>query len=160
MMDWIINSLSLILLMSIFIQDWKDRAVYWWLFPPLLMIGGYQFYQTSYPIADAFASLYFLLMILVLLIGYVSFKRKKWVNIFKTDFGLGDVLFLIAIIPFFSHNAYIVFFISGMFLSLIVHRFVMMRKKSTVPLAGYLALYVALIKVIEIFTYPITYSQF
>lgn len=150
MLYWISYIALLLILGLIFVQDWKDRAVHWWLFPILLGLSFIQFEQKNTNPADLLTSFIFLVMVLLLLIAYISLRRQKWVNIFKNDFGWGDVLFLLAVIPLFSHKSYILFFISGMFFSLLIHLLLLRRKKSTVPLAGYLALYVTFLKGLEL----------
>ena len=72
---------------------------------------------------------------------YYSFKEKKVVNPIDTRIGLGDILFFLAITPLFSLKSYILFFIIGMLFSLIIHVVInAIKPQKTVPLAGYLAL--------------------
>lgn len=62
--------------------------------------------------------------------------------------GLGDVLFFVAVIPFFSSYNYILFFITGMLFSILGFLVIkLVVKTDLVPLAGLLALYLILLKV-------------
>ncbi len=73
---------------------------------------------------------------------YFSFKNKSFVNPVDSMIGLGDILFFVAITPLFNLKSYILFFIVGMLFSLVIHIIVnAFKKQKTVPLAGYLALF-------------------
>jgi len=69
---------------------------------------------------------------------YLSIKEKRWVNPFKKHIGLGDFLFLLAIVPLFYLRPYIIFFIMGMVFSLILYGVFRVRSNyNNIPLAGY-----------------------
>lgn len=73
---------------------------------------------------------------------YQTIKNKQLENPIDTSIGLGDILFFIAITPLFQIHNYIVFFISGLLISILL--FVAtknLRKQPTIPLAGYLSLF-------------------
>jgi hypothetical protein len=112
----------------------------------------YSFLNGGIYINEIIFSLFFLLVNILVLFVYVSLKLKKQTNIFKHYFGWGDLLFLIAIIPLFSTQNYILFFISGMLLSMLFHltlnRF---QKHLNIPLAGYLSLYLSALLVFAYF---------
>ena len=60
---------------------------------------------------------------------------------------MGDVLFFLAITPLFGSTNYVLFFITGMFLSALFHGLISLKKKAgTIPLAGYLAMYLVALK--------------
>lgn len=140
----------LFLLIPVIYQDFKFRGVVWYLFPLLFICSlGIFFFGESRHI-DLVQTFIFLIVVISLLFLYISLKEKKWTNIFKTHLGLGDVLFFVAILPLFNTSSFILFFTLGMFLSGIIH-LILNRKKegTTVPLAGYLALFVFVLQVIE-----------
>jgi len=149
----IICNIVLILLFGItFFQDWKDRAVTWIVFPAILIAAiGVSLYSDSSVLTIAM-NITFLIMVLGMLILYISIKRGKLTNIFKTDFGWGDVLFLVVITPLFRDQNYILFFITGMFFSGLIHLVVArLNGNPKIPLAGYLALYLIGLKLVDFF---------
>ncbi|WBX75085.1 hypothetical protein PG911_10490 [Tenacibaculum ovolyticum] len=69
-------------------------------------------------------------------------------ELFFGGVAIGDVIFLVVIIPLFSFINYTIFYVSGMIFSLILHFFVVrfkLDKKETVPLAGYLSVFLLFI---------------
>jgi len=103
------------------------------------------------------------LFILVVFFGlwlYLSLKQGQLINPLKNHIGLGDVLFFIAITPLFSLKNYMLFFITGMLLSLILSG-LFTKKNRMIPLAGILALYLAFLKIgsfflsVDIFKEPL-----
>jgi len=81
---------------------------------------------------------------------YVWLKTKRFTNPLIAHIGLGDVLFFVAVIPFFSLYSYMVFFISGLVLSLVLMlalgRFI---SANSIPLAGILSGYMLVLKGLE-----------
>jgi len=84
----------------------------------------------------------FFLITLGILTAYMSLKSKKFLNPFLHYFGLGDLLFYIAISPLFLLKDYILFFILSLVFSIVMQfglkNFI---KENTVPLAGFSALF-------------------
>jgi len=142
----------LILIIFLF-QDLKFRGINWFLFPLLLGITLFlNPSQLSPSYTQMLMSILFLTVNLLVLFIYVSLKNKRLINIFKTHFGIGDVLFFIAVIPLFSFRNFILFFITGMIVSMVLHLLLKHKqKKITIPLAGYLSAYLILILTINIF---------
>lgn len=84
------------------------------------------------------------------LVLYFSFKSKTFKNPIDNTLGLGDVMFFLAITPLFNLKPYILFFVLGLLFSLIVFSITSFFKKvKTVPLAGYLAMFLILNIVIK-----------
>jgi hypothetical protein len=78
------------------------------------------------------------LFIFLVLIAYMSIKNKAFLNPFKNYFGMGDLLFYLAITPFFLLSNYVLFFIISMIFSIVI--FLIFKKimhKESIPLAGY-----------------------
>lgn len=152
-------ALSITLLIA-FYQDWKYRAITWLLFPILGIITVLLFSQTGLSYNTIVANIVFLTTLMGCLFVYMSLKEKKAINIFKAGFGLGDVLFLLAVTPLFGSENYILFFISGMIFSGIFHLILTKgNRKAKIPLAGYLAVYLLILKGINlIFSTNIFYA--
>lgn len=73
---------------------------------------------------------------------YYIIKTKRLLNPLKDKIGLGDVIFFIAITPLFNLNVFALFFIVSLAASLLLHIFISKKKKhQTVPLAGYLSIF-------------------
>lgn len=88
----------------------------------------------------------FFIIILSLLVVYMSIKNKQFSNPFRNYFGLGDLLFYLAVTPLFVLRNYVLFFILSMFFAIILQ--LGLRKKmqhQTVPLAGFSALFLILV---------------
>ena len=71
----------------------------------------------------------------------MSIKNKQFLNPFENYFGLGDLLFYIAITPLFLLQKYVLFFILSMVFA-VAMQFGLKKimKHETVPLAGFSAL--------------------
>ncbi len=151
--------LQLFLLMILVLMAWQDfkfRAIYWWLFPLLLVgllwlkIDGGE--QATIPFNlltnGLFLSAQFLLLSL-----YFSIKERKWVNLFKAYFGLGDLLFLLCLTVYFSFLNYILFYIATLFLVILITvltRLLSLKANTTIPLAGWQALMLCLLMLLEL----------
>jgi len=112
------------------------------LWPILLFIAGTYSVMTNFNKDNGISLIAinsgFLLFTFSVLIAYMGLKNKAFINPFKNYFGLGDLLFYLAITPFFILANYILFFILSMIFSIIV--FFIFRKiinKESIPLAGY-----------------------
>lgn len=71
----------------------------------------------------------------------MSVKNKRYLNPFQNYFGLGDLLFYIAISPLFELKNYILFFIFSMIFAIGLQMGLKkMIQENTVPLAGFTAL--------------------
>lgn len=145
--------LLIIVFTTIFVQDSKDRQVYWFLFPIMgsiafyLQIENVPFYSVF--INTAFNLLFILVQLFVIYL-YASIKLKK--SVLSEVFGLGDVLFFIFIAFSFSIISFFILFLFSLIFSLVLH-FVLRSKqtKKSVPLAGYMALFFGVVYVISFF---------
>ena len=133
--------LLILILLIIFIQDLKMRAVYWFLFP--ILLGGSIWYNIqNIDLLSLSWNLGFITVSLGLLTVYVSLRQRKLTAIWNGFFSIGDILFLIAIIPLLPFHTYLIYFTIGTICSLIFHAIAMLffRDNKTVPFAGYMAL--------------------
>ena len=103
---------SILPLFSIAYQDFKQRAISWY-WPVLLFavsaFSGWNLYGT-----EMFKNIAFNLAFLVILFSsvtiYFSVKTKKLTNIFDVFIGWGDVVFLLALVPFFHPLDFVLFY--------------------------------------------------
>lgn len=109
----------LVILTLVTYQDFKHRAVYWILFPVLalgsiLVADWNEFTFISWGINTIFIS--FQLGVLWL---YFFTKEKKAYNYINKYLGLGDVLFMVVLIFWFTPINFIIFFITSLSISLL-----------------------------------------
>lgn len=134
------------LLLLIFIQDLKFRAIHIALPIIISILGLYIFIKNGFDKSILLYNCLFLAMTLFGLYLYLSAKSGKLINPFNS-IGKGDILFFVAIIPYFSTINYILYFITGMLFSILMF-FIIKRITRTdlVPLAGFLAFYLILLR--------------
>ena len=135
----------LVVLVLIFWQDLKERAVSWYFFPMLFVLVF--FYRIPSIGLERIIEItgintLFLFIQLVMVSLYFSLKNREWVNITKEHLGIGDVLFLFVITPLLTPVLYVLFYLSSLFLIVVVAMFMKVIKKyqKTIPLAGLQAL--------------------
>ncbi|MDG5490644.1 hypothetical protein [Psychroserpens sp. SPM9] len=139
----IVIKLILIGLFSmIFYQDYKDRQVYWFLFPLVGLCSGILFYKSTLP--ELFWSSIILnsvfiafLLLVVLLYSKLTLNLK-----ISEAFGSGDAFLFTVLIFSFSTVSFLIIFVFALLFSLVIH--LLLKKYSavkTVPLAGYLSLF-------------------
>ncbi|TKC04529.1 hypothetical protein FA048_19510 [Pedobacter polaris] len=127
-------------------QDFKFRAVYWWLFVTLLIaLTGLKITHSNWQtlVYDLKCNVMFLGVQLLFLTLYFSIKEKKMVNIFHSYFGLGDLFFLLSITTYFSFFNYVVYYLISLFVIILMSIAVHILVKSAsakIPLAGEQAL--------------------
>ncbi len=129
-------------LLLIFIQDHRERKVYWLLFPMIgiafallhfFAAGSYQW------MIHVTVNLLLILMILLLLVAYATFVLKK--PFFET-FGAGDLLMFIALAFSFASVTFLVLLSCSLLFSTVLYILIQKRGKSdTVPLAGNISLF-------------------
>lgn len=126
------------ILSMIIYQDFRERAVYWFLFPVLLIIGLWLSGQNSFEWEQIALSFSFNIIILLSVGVYIAIKHKKIRQFINRELGIGDIL-LFFILPFFmSALHYILFFVVTIFLSLIAGLVMSGNgdEQKTIPLAG------------------------
>lgn len=129
----------LLVFVIILFQDVKYRGVHWLLFPALLTASLF-FGKVHLSVEIALYNLGFLLVLLLTLTLYLSLRNGKLVIVTKGFFSWGDILFLVAIIPLFDLQTYMLFFTAGTFLALILHLLAsILKPQKTLPYAGYMA---------------------
>ncbi len=132
----------LLCLLAVFFQDWKYRRIHVGLPLAIFLFSLYVIQHENKILFKIIVyNLVFFLLTLIILILYMSLKTKKFLNPFQNYFGLGDLLFYVAIAPLFLLQNYILFFIFSMIfaigLQLGLKKII---RENTVPLAGFSAL--------------------
>lgn len=141
----IILTISLLL---IFWQDIKLRHIHVVL-PIITLISSYFLIKPN--LKQTGLNIFFLVITLAILTIYMSLKNKKILNPFKNYFGLGDLLFYLAISPLFFLYNYILFFVLSMLFAIAIQKiFKKNINQNSVPLAGLSALLLILILVKDI----------
>lgn len=151
-MEIALNIALVILLGLAFFQDRKTRSIHLWIFLALAVASSILFVITEFSWAIVAQNILFTVTVITCLMLYISVKERRFVNIFKRHFGWGDLVFLIVITPLFSNRNFILFFITGIVFSACMHVLMSQLKRSgeTVPLAGYLAIYLIALKAVDL----------
>ncbi len=99
---------------------------------------------------DLFYNMMFLFVLLVMLYFYFTVRDKSFKMPLKERLGIGDIVFFIAVTPLFYLKDFMLFFITGMLMSILQHLvFQRFMRTKTIPLAGFLANYLLLILIIH-----------
>ena len=125
-------------------QDFKSRAISWFLLPIILAAGLLKKWidnQLSW--TDYLASFGFITLQLAIVYGIFALKsRTVKINFTNELLGLGDILFFVAVIPYFNFKEYIILFITGLIFSLLGQLILCkFKKQKSIPLAGWLSIY-------------------
>ena len=130
----------------VLIQDVKERQVYWFWFPLVALCSGVLLYTNTIPEIFYYTVLINLAFVLILLAVVALYARLKLKTAVSNTFGLGDALLFIALVFTFYSVPFVVLFVFGLLFSLVLH--LILKKRTvhkTVPLAGYLSLFFAVI---------------
>jgi len=130
----------------VFIQDIKERKVHWFLFPIISFCAGYLFFQNTIAQSFYYNLLFNFIFICILLTTVFLYSKLKLKTSITNTFGLGDGLLFLALVFSFSSITFIILFVGGLIFSLVMHLILKQKSKyKTVPLAGYLSLFFALV---------------
>lgn len=160
-MKWL-SALLILVLIVIFWQDYKDRFVYWFLYPFVGILGLCIQLKLGYSSLFIFYSfiinLLFIATIISLLWIYTKYILKK--KFYNTTIGSGDLLFFICLCTVFSVEVFIVLFVFSIITSLLLHLFLKNRYHNnvSVPLAGYMALFFGVVLITPLLTQYSFYS--
>jgi hypothetical protein len=150
---WMLKLLLIGVFLLVFIQDCKDRKVYWFLYPVIgILVFVLQIKAISvYPaLLNAGFNLGFVSLLLVVCFLYAKIKLRKP---FLTEvFGWGDILFFVAIAFSFSMVSFVILFVFALLFSLLLHLVLKQNQtEKTVPLAGYMSLFFGGVYAISLF---------
>jgi hypothetical protein len=141
----IIKVVLLLALIMVFLQDLKERQVYWFLFPLIAICSGIILYRQMFSELFLITLIINIAFVLILLSSVVLYSNLKMKQSITKTFGLGDGLLFLALAFTFPSVTFLILFVFGLIFSLIIHLFSKNQAKSTtVPLAGYLSLFFAI----------------
>ena len=156
MIDFVLKALLISVFLVIFIQDTKDRMVYWFLYPAAgLLAYLIQAFNNDYILAAINSTINSVLTLTVLLVTYVYSKIIAKKNFVNEGIGIGDILMFIFLSFTFASIAFVILFVFALIFSLALH--LIFKKKSqhnNVPLAGYMAIFFASVYMISFFIEP------
>ena len=150
-MSILINALIIGSLSIIAFQDFKERKVWFFLFPLFGILGGLLFYRSSH--LSFFWISIALNLIIVMVIIFMNYLISKFLfkkDFFKEAIGLGDLLFFVCFTCCFPTMTFVYLFVFSILFTLILFwKLNKMRKSeySTVPLAGSMGLFLIAIYV-------------
>lgn len=137
-----VKILLVLSLFMVFLQDFKERQVYWFLFPIIGILSGLLFYRSTLPelfYASIIVNTVFVSLLIFILFIYSKFKLKTR---FFSAIGLGDLFLFLVLSVSFSSVSFVVIFTGALIFSLILHLLLTkVNKTITVPLAGYISLF-------------------
>lgn len=146
MINYAINIALIITLLICVYQDFKSRLVHVLLLVFILGLSLFYNFKLDWGWIDPLKSLLFLVSILGGGFLVHSILKKKPIQDFYKYFGIGDIVFLLAVIPLFSYINYGLFVISGILFSIILHFvFYVIHKSPHIPLVGYLSIYLTVL---------------
>jgi hypothetical protein len=140
-------AILLLCLVVVFIQDWKYRKIHLVLPIVIFIVSFFLIPIKKYNLTEiVIFNIGFFLITLGILTIYMSLKSEKFLNPFQNYFGLGDLLFYVAVTPLFLLKKYILFFILSLLFAIALQfglkSFI---KEETVPLAGFSSLFLFII---------------
>jgi len=140
---WVLKLLLVIVFIFIFVQDYKDRKVYWFLYPIIgILVFLIQLQSVSLytSLTNLIFNLFFVSFLLLVCYLYATLKLQQ--HLLSEVFGLGDVLFFIFITFSFSMVSFFILFVFSLVFSLLLHLALQHRQtEKTVPLSGYMSLF-------------------
>ncbi|MEM7380764.1 MAG: hypothetical protein AAF361_06140 [Bacteroidota bacterium] len=128
---------------SIAVQDFKERAVLWVLFPLTAALLGILYYNTTSTqdfLWNIFTNLILVSVMILILFLYTHFIRGK--AFLNHSLGLGDILFFYAFAIGFPTFTFVTLFVCSLLFSLLL--FALAKKRfsnPTIPLAGLMGLF-------------------
>lgn len=146
---WLLKGYVMLVLLLIFIEDLRHRAVHWSLFAQLaLCLGllGALTLRKRILFDDTVFNLSFIAVQFGVVSLWYSLRARRWVNLLRDRVGPGDLLFLAISTLAFSRFNFILFVLSGLVFSLLAYGLILLlvrRAERTVPTAGALAIYMA-----------------
>lgn len=142
-----IKIILILVLFLILVQDYKERKVFWFLYPIVgVLVFLLKFKQNGIEVSIMNSILNLCFVTLILLVAYIYNLIKLKLKFLKEVFGLGDVLFFVFISFSFATVSFITLFVFSLVFSLLLHE--LFKKKSqykSIPLAGYMSLFFGVI---------------
>lgn len=143
-----------VILLIIILQDYKDRKVYWFLYPlfGLLVLSIQMIHNNIYAVVlNCLINFLFVITLLLFASIYSRIRIKK--HLINESIGLGDIFFFVAISFAFAPISFLILFVFSLLFSLSLHLFLNSKKNDiTVPLAGHMALFFGIVYLIVFLT--------
>jgi hypothetical protein len=137
----IVTILLCVSLVAMAHQDLVHRAISW---PWFIVVAFASFYIGQGTYVQWGINLLFLLLQASILLLYLTFRYGRMVNPLRKHIGIGDLLFLVAIVPAFAPFNFMLFVIGSMTISLLFHwvasHILEGYDNERVPLAGFMGL--------------------
>jgi hypothetical protein len=133
-----------------FLQDLKYRKIHISLPVIVFILSLFIFNKKKLSYQLIIYNLIFFILIISILVMYMSLKNKRFLNPFQNYFGLGDLLFYMAITPFFILKNYVAFFIASMIFAIVLHFIFKKKTNQTIPLAGFSSLLLLIVIFIDL----------
>lgn len=131
----IIDSLLVLFLLAMAIEDFRSREIHVLLYALSGIVMGVHFVLAGSPWFHVLVNLCFVAFQMGCVMVYSYMRNKSW-QPFGGMMGLGDLLLWLLLIFAFSPFNFIIFFVGGLMLALMVHFVVRNPRFSTIPLAG------------------------
>lgn len=144
-MQLLLSILIIGILSMLAFQDFKSRAISWILIPFLFVLFGLKsLLQTGMndTLQILVINLLFIGVQMFLLTLWMSIKNRRWISVFDSYLGWGDVLFFVAIALAFNPIEYVLFYVISIAITLTVSVFYLAYSKKVskqIPLAGAMA---------------------
>lgn len=144
----VLKVLLMLCLAYIALQDFKDRRVFWFLFPAAMLLFGFvHFMKTAdigsfiYQLGINWSMVAFVVLTLFLYTRLIA--KKAFLN---HSLGLGDILFFFALGAGFPPLTFTILFAGSILFSLLIFIGLKSRLKwRTVPLAGLMSAYIIVV---------------
>lgn len=141
----ILDALGLMVLAGIAWEDLRHRAIHWGWLPALFGCLALPTLVRAQPwYADAAPNLLFLVVQFAAALGLLFLRQRRFTNPVDNWVGLGDLLFLLVVAFALPRWSFLLYYLSGLALCLPAQwalRKFSPRTTATVPLAGFLAIY-------------------
>lgn len=117
------------------IEDFRDKKVHLSALIALGLCNSYYLFLIQWN-DQWYLSLAFISVILLLLAGYIKIRFKGKLKLLKA-FGLGDILFLLAMVPLYNLHQYMIFFNVAVIIALLYAVFFLRQKFERIPLISF-----------------------
>lgn len=153
MVQW----LTILILIAIAVQDFRQRLVFWFFFPILSLlffVKNQQLSSFGVGVSDIVFNFSIIGLILIYLKVFFSIRNKKWVKIIDEKIGLGDLLFfasLAFLFPIINFFAFLWLSFVSIVLVYTCARLLKLNTSRNIPLAGILSAFLIPIYAVEIY---------
>lgn len=155
----------LVLLGLICYEDFRSRMISLWLLIGLLVLQAISLFLNQPFISvleQSWINTCILILLFAIVMVYYFLKCGHWVNIFDNYIGTGDILLLLIISLGFSPVNFLMFVLTCFILILIITGVISLMRNgriTTIPLAGYLAIFFGLFLIINAFVPDLNLSD-